>query len=421
MSEILFLAHRAPWPPDRGDRIRSWHMLAHLARLAHVHVAAFADNAADRATALPKLENITASHFIRVRQTSRAQAALHALPRRLPMSVGLFHDAAMAQHVERLLNVRPISHIVAFSGQMAQYVPASFGGNFLMDFVDVDSAKFESYARDDAWWQPMRLVHAWEAWRLARWEEDVAHRAQFSLLVSEAEANLFRSRARLPARRVHAIGNGIDMAHFHTMGGWQPLDAATRGAGPLLCFTGQMDYRPNVDAVRRFALEILPLIRADFADARFAIVGRSPNEAVRALANLPGVIVTGEVPDTRPWLAAADVVVAPLNIARGVQNKLLEAMSMARPVVASPQAVEGLSARAPAELLVADSNRETALAIKRLLTDADTAAAMGRAARARVVSDYSWQAALRPMDKLLGLAPKNPAVTGKAAEPLRAA
>ncbi|MGB3927420.1 MAG: glycosyltransferase, partial [Sphingobium sp.] len=166
-------------------------------------------------------------------------------------------------------------------------------------------------------------------------------------------------------------------------------------------FTGQMDYRPNVEAVDSFARQTLPAIRSLHPNARFAIVGRNPTPQVQALGQLPGAVVTGAVPDVRGWLAAADVVVAPLRIARGVQNKVLEAMAMARPVVASPQAAEGIDARDEAHLLVAANPAEEAAKIVALLADPARAAALGRAARARMEQRYRWSATLAGLPAML--------------------
>ncbi len=346
MAEILFLVHRAPWPPDRGDRIRSWHMFEALAKLAPVHVAALADSEEDAAAAHAKMAPLCASLCIEVRRASRPLALVQAVLHREPASNRLFRNAELTEHVGALLALGTISHIVAFSGQMAQYLPADFDGPILMDFVDVDSAKFAAYAAQDKR-QPLHWVHKREAARLGAFEAEVARRVDTSLFVSEAEAALFRDRSGLGAERVQAVENGIDTARFDPA---PELDTVGTDEGPLAVFTGQMDYRPNIDAVRWFANDILPLVRQRHAQARFAIVGRAPADEVRALEKLPGVMVTGEVADVRPWLAAADVVVAPLLLARGVQNKLLEAMAMARPVVASAAAAEGIDA-APLSLI----------------------------------------------------------------------
>jgi polysaccharide biosynthesis protein PslH len=402
MTAILFLVHRAPWPPDRGDRIRSWHLFEALRRLAPVHVAALADSEAEAASARAKLEPLAASVHIVVRRTSRAVAMASAVLRDQPASLPLFSSPELARHVGGLINHGPITHIVAFSSQMAQYIPDGCNLPFVMDFVDVDSAKFEAYAAAD---RPgvMRWVHAREGRLLGAYEASVARAAENSLFVSEAEAALFRARTGLDGTRVRALENGIDLTRFSPDSDWQPLSDAERGTGPLAVFTGQMDYRPNMEAVTDFALYTLPLIRAVHPTARFAIVGRAPTSEVRALADRPGVVVTGEVPDTRPWLAAADAVVAPLAVARGVQNKLLEAMAMARPVVASSSAAQGIDAMVGEHLLVADGPGATAEAVSALIDDPARGEAIGTAARTRMQARYGWDATLAPMASILPL------------------
>jgi sugar transferase (PEP-CTERM/EpsH1 system associated) len=222
----------------------------------------------------------------------------------------------------------------------------------------------------------------------------VAARADASLFVSEAEAQLFRERTR--AQRVHAVENGIDTATFDPGASFRRLEAVA----PLLVFTGQMDYRPNVEGVVWFAESVFPHIRLRHPDAQFAIVGRKPDAAVAALAKLPGVTVTGEVPDVRPWVAAASVVVAPLKLARGVQNKVLEAMAMARPVVASPAAATGIDHGGAIE--VGEGVGGMADAVNALLDDPVRAAELGRAARQRVIDHYSWDAKLAVLDGIMG-------------------
>lgn len=399
MAEILFLVHRAPWPPDRGDRIRSWHMFEALAKLAPVHVAALADNAEEAAAAREKMGPLCKSLAIEVRKASRPLALMQAVLRGEPASNHLFRNAALARHVDNLVRQGGISHIVAFSGQMAQFIPASFGGPVLMDFVDVDSAKFATYADQDKR-QPLNWVHTREARVLGAYEAEVARKVDASLFVSEAEAALFRAQSGLGADKVRAVENGIDTVRFDPASQFDPIG---KGKGPLAVFTGQMDYRPNIDAVRLFANDILPLIRLRHPQARFAIVGRAPTDEVRALAALPGVTVTGEVPDVRPWLAAADAVVAPLLLARGVQNKLLEAMAMARPVVASAAAATGIDATPGRHLLVADGVSAMADAACQIFHDPAAAAAMGQAARGRMIERYGWDARMAPLGDLLGL------------------
>jgi len=400
MAEILFLVHRAPWPPDRGDRIRSWHMFEALAKLAPVHVAALADNAAEAEVARAKMAPLCASLAIEVRNVSRPLALAQAVLHGEPVSNRLFRNNSLARHVCDLLARGAITHIVAFSGQMAQYLPVRFAGPVLMDFVDVDSAKFATYAAQDKR-QPLHWVHKREAERLGAYEAEVAARVDASLFVSAAEAALFGGRSGLSGDRVKAVENGIDTDKFDPALAHDPVG---QGEGPIAVFTGQMDYRPNIDAVRWFATDILPLIRQRHPAARFAIVGRAPTDEVRALGDRPGVIVTGEVPDVRPWLAAADAVVAPLLLARGIQNKLLEAMAMARPVVASAAAAEGIDAAPGEHLRVADDAEGFADAVGDIFDNPWAAATMGQAARARMIARYGWDARMAPLGQLLGLA-----------------
>ena len=404
MTEILFLAHRAPWPPDRGDRIRSWPMFQALTQLAPVHVAALCDSAADAETARGKLAPLTASLHLAVRTRSRPAALLQSLVRREPASVTAFGHAGLARHVGGLINHGNITHIVGFSGQMGQYIPprGRFSGRVVMDFVDVDSAKFETYAATETN-AATRRAYVREARILAAFEANLARRANTSLLVSAAEAALFCARTGLGTDRVHALENGIDTAYFDPAGDFATIEKRNRR---LIVFTGQMDYRPNIEAVRWFGQHAFQIIRKIHPDTRFAVVGRAPAAEVMEMAAWPGVEVTGEVPDVRPWLAAADVVVAPLFIARGVQNKLLEAMAMARPVVATAAAAEGIDAVDGKHLRIADPSAlaaEMARAVTDQFADPDTAAAMGQAARQRMIARYGWAAQLAPLAGLLGL------------------
>ena len=387
MGDILFLAHRIPYPPDRGDKIRSFHILKHLAARHRVHLVAFADDAADLAGERA-LSGLIASSTIVPRTKSRARAAAEALASGRPISLAAFDDPALRAAVDRVLADPKVDLVYVFSGQMAQYLPQGSGQRVLMDFVDMDSAKFAAYA------EAARGPKAWamrrEARLLGRFERAVAARAEASLFVSEAEAAPFR--AIVPGARVLAVENGIDAAFYDPA---LPFDAPA--SGPLIVFTGQMDYPPNVEAVRWFATNMLPAIRRAHPAARFAIVGRAPTSEVRALAS-DGVIVTGAVPDVRPWLAAAACVVAPLRLARGIQNKVLEAMAMARPVVASTAAAEGIDHAGT--ILVGADGEAIATAVFQTLDQPAMAAARGAAARLQVLARYAWPARLASLDAL---------------------
>lgn len=397
-GDILFLAHRVPYPPDRGDKIRSWHLLRALCKLARVHVVALCDDARDLEH-VDFLRSVAASVHVEMHQSSKARAMAAALLSGQPASVCALANQALQARVDETLANHPVSTIFAYSGQMAQYVPFERGNRrFVMDFVDMDSEKFATYADQAS--GPAKWANAFEARRLRSFEIAVANRADISLFVSEAEAALFRRHSGLNDTRVSHIENGIDLVAYDPGKAYAAVDERE---GPLLVFTGQMDYRPNVDAVSEFARVAMPRIRARYSSARFAIVGRNPTADVKALEALPGVFVTGEVPDTRAWLAAADVVVAPLMLARGIQNKVLEAMAMAKVVVASPEAATGIDARDGEEIIIADGSERQSDEICELLSSPARCADIGKSARARIEARYGWDARLVGLASIVGL------------------
>jgi sugar transferase (PEP-CTERM/EpsH1 system associated) len=385
MSTLLFLAHRVPFPPDRGDKIRGFNMLRHLARRHRIHLLAFADEARDRDPPAV-FRDLLASCTIVPRTKANALAAIQALASGRPVSLAAFDHPAMHRAVAMIM-AEGIDAVHCFSGQMAQYLPPDVPA--VMDFADVDSAKFQQLATGSR--QPIAWLLRREARLLAAYERAVAAQVSASLFVTDAEAALFRNGGATGT--ILTVENGIDSGYFDP----DATFAAVHEAGPLIVFTGQMDYRPNIDAVTRFAREVMPQIRAVRPESRFAIVGRAPTAAVRALAG-PGVIVTGTVDDVRGWLAAAAVCVAPLELARGVQNKILEAMAMARPIVASAPAAEGIVHAGTIEV-VSDADAQ-ARAVLGLLDDPVRAAAMGNAARAQIIGRYDWSARLAVLDAL---------------------
>ncbi len=391
MGDILFLAHRSPFPPDRGDKIRAYNVLKYLAARERVHLLAFADDPRDLEHSRG-LAPLTASRSIIWRSKSRPRALIEALAQRRPASLTAFDSRVMRDAVADILARHSIDTIYVFSGQMAQYLPAPTRARVVMDFCDMDSLKFADYAKASR--GPMRWLMRREAQLLFQFERQVARRADASLFVSEAEADLFRTRSG--AANVQVVENGIDTDFFDPAASFRHLDTT----GKLIVFTGQMDYRPNVEAVIWFAETVFPHIRLAHPDAAFAIVGRNPADSVKALARQEGVKVTGEVADVRPWLDAAACVVAPLKIARGIQNKVLEAMAMERPVVASGPAAEGIDH--DGTIMSGDNVADVADAVNGLLADPAAAMALGRAARERVKARYGWTARLAALDMLIG-------------------
>lgn len=401
LGEILFLAHRLPFPPDRGDRIRAHHLLKALAAVAPVHVGCFVDHEEDRRHE-GELAALARSACVVTRRKPLPLAGVEAVLSGKPVSLTAFDDRRLHGWVEETLATRPISAIVVFSGQMGQYVPPRFRGRVLIDLCDVDSAKFEEYAdKGERAWLNRR-----EARLLAQVEEQLAHRAAATILISEAEAALFRSRLREPARAdIRVIGNGVDAGFFDPANIAPHPEIAAR-PGPHFVFTGQMDYRPNEQAALWVISEFLPAIRQDHPQAEFHVVGRNPTPLLLRHADEEGVTVWGEVPDVRPFLAAATMVLAPLAVARGVQNKVLEAMAMARPVMLTPEAATGIAAEDGTEWLVEGAGtggmRGRACA---MLADPAAMDRMGKAARAFVLAHHAWPAMLASLPALLGTEP----------------
>jgi len=400
MSEILFLAHRIPFPPDRGDKIRSHHVLKRLAQLGPVHVATFADVDSDIAEEAD-LSAVAESYKLVKRTKPLAFAGVQALVLNSPVSLTAFHSAALANYVAGVLASRPISVIYVFSGQMGQYVPRGYNGRIVADFVDVDSAKFEAYATKKAGFRSW--IDAREGRKLRAAEAQLARRADVSLLISDAEAALFRERLPEPLRSqadVQTLANGIDSAIFDPVG-VKPEPAMLGCPGPRIIFTGQMDYAPNIEAVVRAMDAILPLVRARLPDTTFHVVGRNPPEGLLNRHGEDGNYIWGRVPDMQTWLKAADCALVPLDIGRGVQNKVLEAMSMALPVVLTPEAATGIGARHGRDFFVERDDVGLANALVCLLQEPTKVRNMAEAARSFIIDNASWEAALAALPDVM--------------------
>jgi sugar transferase (PEP-CTERM/EpsH1 system associated) len=397
MRELLFLAHRIPYPPDKGDKIRSFHLLQQLARRYTVHVSAFVDDPRDWSHVEHVKKMCGETCFVALRATRAKLRSLAALATGEPMTLYYYRSARLAHWVDELLGSHRIERALVFSSAMAQYLEGASaeGIRRVLDFVDLDSDKWRQYFQSKR--GPTRWLYRREAEKLFEFERRYAAAFDASLFVSQAEARLFTAQAPEAAERVSVVENGVDTEYFSPRRAYPNPYAANEAA---LVFTGAMDYWANVDAVAWFAREIFPRVRSEWPQACFYVVGARPAREVRDLARLPGVRVTGSVPDVRPYLAHARAAVAPLRIARGVQNKVLEAMAMARPVVASPQAVDGL--RPCAELLewTADTPEASAQLLLKLLRE-PTPAALGEALRAHVSRYYSWLNNLARVEAIL--------------------
>lgn len=396
MEKLLLLVHRIPFPPNKGDKVRSYHLLKYLAEHYRVFLGTFVDDPDDWQH-VDKLRAMCAD--CRVESLDPRLGKLKSLTGMLTgeaLSLPFYRNAGMQRWVDDTLRTQGIDKALVFSSQMAQYLRRHPQLTRIADFVDIDSDKWAQYAQAKPW--PVSWIYGREADKLRQFECAVSREFQATTFVSVAEARDYRKLSGLGPDKVTHVNNGVDAAYFDPA---QPYDNPYPAGGPVVVFTGAMDYWPNIDAVEWFVRETLPLLQRQHAGLRFYIAGARPAEQVKALANVPGVFVTGAVPDMRPYLRFADVSVAPLRIARGVQNKVLEAMAMARPVVASPQAAEGIDAEAGRHFLVADAPAEFAAAVGRLLAGD---AAMGTSARQCVLERYDWQKNLALFEQIFSAA-----------------
>ena len=396
MAKILFLAHRIPYPPNKGDKLRAYQVLSHWAKRHDVFLGCFIDDPDDLDYRDLLRERCASTYFVRLHPKIALLRASAAFLTNDPLSLRYYRDRGLAAWVRGvMLTERPDCTFV-FSSVMAQYaLAAPKTPRLIMDFVDVDSEKWADYAARTAF--PFRQIYRREARQLLRFDRRVAAKADADIFVSESEAELFRTRAPELREKILAIPNGVDTAYF------SPGNAGPKPnlcGAPIIVFTGQMDYWPNVDAVVWFSNTVLPTLRKRFPSATFYIVGAVPSAAVRSLSARPGIVVTGAVPDVRPYVGHADVVVAPLRMGRGIQNKVLEGMAMARPVIATPQALEGIDALPDTHVLVAGNSEGFVRCLTRVM-DPVFAKAVSVAARERVLQRYDWAESLAFYDRLL--------------------
>lgn len=360
MRDLLFLAHRIPYPPDKGDKIRSFHILDGLSKHFRIHLGAFIDDRND-IKYIEKLRGYCASLYLPVINPWFGQ--LRGIPAAIsgsPLSLSRYRHAGFARWVSSTIENNDIGYVYAFSSAMGRYglTPSPYIARRVMDFVDMDSEKWRQYANQVRF--PMRMVYKREARTLATEESALVGLYDASVLVSEDETALFRGRNLKHSKRVHTITNGVNIDYF---------DPNIAHENPFLkndrnvVFTGAMNYQANVDGVIWFCKYVWPSVVDQLPSAKFYVVGQKPVSAVSALSQLHGVIVTGRVPDVRPFIAHADVICAPLRVARGIQNKVLEALAMGKPVVGTSAAWEGIGSFSNTFGIKVDTPNEFANAI----------------------------------------------------------
>ena len=393
---LLFLIQRLPFPPTKGEKIRALQIFRYLAQWYDIHLGCLLDDPADEDHVVTIRAMCASLHVAVLNRRLATLLCLRGLLTGDALSVAYFRNRDLARWVRDVIaRVKP-AMIFVYSSNMAPYVldlPRT--APLAVDLVDVDSEKWRAYA--DALNGVKRWIYRREWRRVAALERRIAREADLCSFVSDTEAALFKALVPDRTAAVLGVSNGVDHRYFdpgHT------YPALYDTSMPNYVFTGTMDYPPNADAVVWFATEILPIIRQTLPAARFHIVGHSPNEAVKRLGHIEGVQVTGRVADVRPYVAHATASVAPLRIARGIQNKVLEAMAMARPVVVTTDGLEGIDAEPGKEAIIADHAADFAAACIGLAIGGH-GRAIGEAARACVLRLYDWPVRLSRFDAML--------------------
>ena len=406
---ILFVCHRLPFPPNRGGKIRPFHMIQHLGRKHSVTVASLAHTQQELEQGAG-LKGFCAAVLAEVLPTSvRWMQAAAALPSSTPSSLAYFRSARLQRRVQQAWQQARFDVVMIHCAFAAQYVLGLRGGFRILDFGDLDSAKWFDYSEHRA--LPLSLGYRTEARKLRRYEKELAEQFDRCTVTTPGELEEFKTlQVAVPCQ---VIPNGVDASYFHP-GSRKHTDSS------LIAFLGRMDYFPNVDGVAYFARAIFPIIRRSLPQAELRIIGSNPTRAVRALARVPGVTVTGEVPDVRPLLGDAAVGVAPLRIARGTQNKILQFMAMGIPVVATPQAARGIQAVPGRDLLVAGEPEAFAHHVIELIRNAKLREGLAEAGRRQVETAHAWPLSMKILDSILegaGAAMDGPQLAGGVGRP----
>lgn len=384
---ILFLSQRVPFPPDRGDKITTFRLVDRLARRHEVRVVAFAKDAADVEAAAELTRRGIETRAVPLRSNlMRHGLSLWALLDDRPLTLVHYGSSLMQRTVDELAPWAECAY--AYSSSMGAFLEHHALPR-VMHMAELDSDKWLQYSKRAK--GPMAWIYRREARTLLEYEIQLARGSEQNVFCTPLEERLFKER--IPGAHSAVLRNGVDLEHFRP----RP-ELAEPGH---LIFTGVMDYLPNVDGCLWFADHIFPRLRERHPVARFTIVGSSPTPAIQKLAERPGIAVTGRVPDTADWLARGAVSVAPLRIARGIQNKVLEAMAMGLPVVGTTSATQGVEGTAGEHYLVADEPERQLRALDSLFVDRARAAQLGRAGRAFVEANYDWERVLESLDVIV--------------------
>jgi len=399
-ESLLFLCHRIPFPPNKGDKITTFNLLKYLSKHYQVHLGCFIDDEFDRQY-IKELDVYCESSFcLDICNRRQSTSGVKALLSGEAVSTAHYRSSAFQQWVDNTVITNNIDILFVYSSGMSQFIEHEQYNNKtrVLDMADIDSDKWRQYAENKPWYS--RWIYSREQRILEIHEQQALRNFQAVTFITDEESKLFSSMSPTNLKdKIFTLANGVDTDYFDPQAKFDLTDLPELKS-PSLCFTGAMDYWANVDAVVWFCENVWPKVLEQTPTCTFYIVGGKPPAKVKQLESLQGIIVTGRVPDVRPYLAKARVAVAPMRIARGVQNKVLEAMAMAKPVVMTSMGQEGINVDELQRSLVSDNPKEMAESITKLLKenviDYSTS-------RQWIIDRYSWDGALEKLPDLLAL------------------
>jgi len=438
--KILYIAHRIPYPPNKGDKIRSFNEIKYLSQRHEIHLACLADDPNDLKYEEDLRGFCKSTNVVLINPKITKLKSIFYLLTKQPLTIPYFYSPKLQRTIDHLLSTIDFDVIFCFSSPMAEYVfkskllvsgclklekspvegsPVPSGQKLasstqklstsnqqpatrIMDFVDVDSDKWTQYSEYIGF--PKSWIYGLEGRRLADYEKKVAESFDHCVFVTKAEERIFRGR-NPHIKNISVISNGVDLDYFSSTVSQEQATSnqkpETSLQQPIIVFTGAMDYYANVEGVVWFTKDILPLIKKEIPEVRFYIVGSNPTKEVIQLSGNDGITVTGYVPDIREYLGRATVAVVPLRIARGIQNKILEAMAMGLPVVATPEAFEGIEAKPDRDLIVGENERKIADGVIKLVKEASLRKSLGDNARRVIEENYCWTKNLERLNNIL--------------------
>lgn len=409
--KILFIAQRIPYPANKGEKIRSFNQAKYLADLGHaIHVIAPIEHA-NEITDCEQLAQLTNFSCDYVQLSPKPLRLLTGLIKNESLTVANFYSNQLQNKIDTAINNTAFDAILCTSSAVAKYIFNSQALNalakkpkLLLDYMDLDSDKWQQYASKSG--APMKWVYQREAKLIATYERKVQQAFDATFFIADAEVALFKEHTRnylstmntpseYSMNNVYTLGNGMNTEEFY------PATTPVQNPEPVFIFTGVMDYKPNVDAVVWFVENCWPAILKEFPDAEFIIAGMNPNSAVMNLQQYSGITITGFVDEILPFYHKADYFVAPFRLARGVQNKILQAFACGLPVISTPMGAEGIECNNDEHILLADTPEVFLQQIQRLHADKALSASLTTHALQLIQQEYSWQGKLAPLKEII--------------------